>query len=450
MKKRKWWILVILVILLGAGYAAVRIFGSGGNTAVIAGTAEVLKGKLEATVSANGTLVAKDLRDVYVESPVKVLDILVDKDKPVKKGEPVLSVDMADLTYQLEQARLNRDSQELTLRRVRDINVSQSLQTLQLSVKQAEAVLASDRENLARAKADYDTNKKLHDSGTISDSEFQRIDRIWQDAQNRISISEISLSSAKANLASSQSTSTRTDDQRALDIATQENMLKMQELTLKNLEDRIARVEASVKSPIDGVVTVMNAVKGVTLNAAQPAYRVSDVGTLEVDAEVKEVEARRIHVGQKVEITGDGIDEAVKVEGLVTGISSTAYIVRNTTGEETVVGITVTVDNPPEGLKPGLTVTNRIITDTRTDVPVIRYAMLAETPEGKAAVFLVKDGYAVLVPIELGITSDLNIEVTKGLAGGETAVLNPPQTLKDGMKVVIVAAKTSVFPGGMR
>ena len=316
-------------------------------------------------------------------------------------------------------------------------------------MKQAEASLAADRVALARAKADYDTNKELHDGGAISDSDFQRVERTWQDAQNRVSLSEISLSSAKANLSSSQSTNNKTSEQRTLDIATQENMVKQQELTMKNLTDRIARVEASVKSPMDGVVTVMNAVRGVALNAAQPAYQVSDLGTLEIDAEVKEVEARRIKMGQKVEITGDGIDASVKVEGVVTGISSTAYIVRNTTGDETVIGITVTVENPPEGLKPGLTVTNRIITDTRTNVPVIRYAMLAETPDGKTAVFLVKNGVAVLVPIELGITSDLDIEVTKGLSGGETAVLNPPQTLKDGMKVTIVAAKAGMFPGGM-
>lgn len=449
MKKRKWWVLILVLVLLGVAFGAFRVFGGSGNVAVITGTAEVAKGKLEAAISANGTLVAKDLQDVYVESPVKVLDILVEKDKPVKKGEPVLSVDMADLSSQLEQARLNLDSQKLTLSRVKDISMTQSQQTLQLSIKQAEAVLASDRVLLARAQADYDTNKKLHDGGAISDSDFQRVERTLQDAQNRVALSVISVSSAKANLSSSQSTNNKTNEQQKLDIATQENMLKQQELTVKNLEDGIARVEASVKSPMDGIVTVMNAVKGVALNATQPAYRVSDLGTLEVDAEVKEVEARRIKVGQKVEITGDGIDPAVKVEGLVTAISSTAYIVSNTTGDETVVGITVTIENPPEGLKPGLTVTNRIITDTRADVPVIRYAMLAETPDGKTAVFLVKNGYAVLVPVELGITSDLDIEVTKGLSGGETAVLNPPQTLKDGMKVNIVAAKTGIFPGGM-
>ena len=449
MKKRKWWVLILVLVLLGVAFGAFRVFGGSGNVAVITGTAQVTKGKLEAVVSANGALVAKELQDIYVESPVKVLDILVEKDIPVKKGEPVLSVDMAELTFQLEQARLNLDSQKLTLSRVKDISMTQSQQTLRLSVKQAEAMLASDRVLLARAQADYDTNKKLHDGGAISDSDFQRVERTLQDARNRVALSVISVSSAKANLSSSQSANNKTNAQQTLDIATQENMLKQQELTVKNLEDRIARVEASVKSPMDGTVTVMNAVKGVALNIVLPAFQVSDLGTLEVDAEVKEVEARRIKIGQKVEITGDGIDPTVKVEGLVTAISSTAYIVRNTTGDETVVGITVTIENPPEGLKPGLTVTNRIITDTRADVPVIRYAMLAETPDGKTAVFLVKNGYAVLVPVELGITSDLDIEVTKGLSGGETAVLNPPQTLKDGMKVNIIAAKTGIFPGGM-
>ncbi len=449
MKRRKWLVPVMIVLALAAGAVWLAISGANRNTVTVQGTGEVLKGDLAATVTANGTLVEKEKRDVYVDTPVRVTAILKDKDQPVRKGDPVIEADLSDLRDQLEQARLSRDSQELTLRRVRDISTSQSLESLQLAVKQAETVLGSDKETLARATTDYDTNHKLHASGVISDAEFLRYERTLQDARNRVSLSEIGLSSARANLANSRTNNGKTGEQQALDIATQENMLKVQSLNVRTLEDRIAKVEAALLSPIDGVVTVMNAAVGVSLTSMQPAYRVSDLGTLEVKADVKEVEAGHIRTGQKVRITGDGIEGTLKVEGVVTGISSIATIVRNAAGDETVVAATITISDPPEGLRPGLTVTADIVTDTRSNVPIIRYAMLTESTDGQTAVFRLVNGTAVITPIELGITADLDIEVTKGLSGGEMVLLNPPQTLKDGVRIKLKTDTGGGLFGGM-
>lgn len=437
MKRKRIFIPLLIVAAMAIVLAGWLSWRAGNRAVSVSGTALVARQSIEASVSANGTLVARQSRDVYVETPVRVLDVLSDRDKVVRKGEPVLSVDLADLETQLEQASLNRDSAELNLRRVRDIAPLTNQDSLTLAVRQAEAVLANDRAALARAQADLAKNQPLHAAGALSDSEFQRYERAVQDAQARVGLSEIGVSSAKANLASNQTGNRKTDDQRALDIASQENLLKLQALNVRTLTDRIARIRSAIASPIDGVVTVMNAVEGGMLSAAQPAYQVSDLGTLEVEAQVKEVEIRHIRVGQTVEITGDGIDEALKVSGVVSEIASTAQIQRNSTGEETVVPVTVTIGDPPEGLRPGLTVTARIITDTRTDVPVIRYAMLTETEDGKPAVFVDSGGTAVLTPIETGITSDLDIEVVRGLSGGETVILNPPQDLADGARIRI-------------
>ncbi len=447
MKKRKWIIPTAIVAVIAV--VVVILSQQSKGFVLVPGMETVKKGTIESSVSANGVLVAKELHDVFVESAVKVTDILVDVDKPVKKGEPVLAVDMTDLLSQLEQAKLNRDSQELSLQRVRDISSTQSSTSLELSVKQAQAVLASDRESYNRAKADYDKNKSLFDGGAISQGELDRYARALQDTQTKISLSQISVSTASANLANNKNNNTKTRDQRDLDIATQENMLKLQELSLKNIQDRVNRLEAAVKSPMDGIVTTMNAVEGVNLNLAQPAYRVSDLSTLEVKADVKEVEARYIKLGQKVVVTGDGIDEKTVVEGTVTHIASTARSVQSSTGTDTVIGITVTIENPPEGLRPGLTVTAKIITNTRENAVIIRYAMYIETEDGRPAVYVVDNGIAKLVPIEIGITADLDIEVTGGLKGGETLVVNPPQTLSDGTKVRELPARAGGgFPGG--
>lgn len=447
MKKRTRWALAILALAAVALFILFSTVWAREPETVINGTGTVSLGALEASITASGTLVAHQTRDVYVDTPVKVLDVLAGQDDAVKRGDPVMTVDLADLEAQLEQAVLNRDSQELNLRRVRDLDGTAGLEALRLSVNQAQGVLSSDKALLARTEADLETARPLYEAGALAEAEYQRYQRALEDARRRVSLSEISLSQAQVNLENSQRTNRKTDDQRAFDIETQENLLKLQELNVNTLTSRIERVRAALLAPIDGVVTSMGAKEGSTLSVAMPAYQVSDLTAIEVKARVKEVESRRVQLGQRVQITGDGIDESLEVFGEVSRIASVATVARTATGEETVLEVTIRVDEPNAALRPGLSVTARIITDTREQVPVIRYAMLTETPDGSPAVFRFQDGRAVLVPIEIGITADLNIEVASGLAGGETLILNPPQTLTDGARVVL-REDTGGFFGG--
>ncbi len=447
MKKRTKWLILFAAVLAAALLILFNTVWKGEPEMEINGTGEVAVGELEASISASGVLAARETRDVYVETPVKVTEVLVDVDEPVKKGQPVLAVDLADLETQLAQAVLNRDSQELTLRRVRDIDAVANLESLRLAVQQAQGVLAADQATLARAQADLTAAAPLYEAGAMSDTEYQRHQRTVEDAGRRVSLSQISLSQAQANLANSRQTTEKTDAQRALDIETQENLLRLQELNVQTLQDRLDRLKAAMLAPMDGVVTQMAAQAGSSLGVAVSAYQVSDLGALEVNAQVKEVESRKVSVGQQVEITGDGIDETLVVTGRVSRIAATASTARTTVGEETVLEIVVAVDNPSAALRPGLSVTARIITDTRSSVPIIRYAMLTETPEGNPAVFRLENGRAVLTPIETGITADLDIEVTDGLAGGEVLVLNPPQEMRDGDKVVLREEAGGFFGG---
>jgi hypothetical protein len=52
------------------------------------------------------------------------------------------------------------------------------------------------------------------------------------------------------------------------------------------------------------------------------------------------------------------------------------------------------------------------------------------------AVFVVVDGKAHKQAVATGEVRDVDTLVTTGLKGGETVVLSPPDTLRDGAKVV--------------
>jgi multidrug efflux pump subunit AcrA (membrane-fusion protein) len=75
--------------------------------------------------------------------------------------------------------------------------------------------------------------------------------------------------------------------------------------------------------------------------------------------------------------------------------------------------------------------------DTKTDgKPVSQRprvdAAAIVSSEGRRFVFVVTDGKARRVEVKAGATSAGRVEIESGLSGGETVVLSPPPSLRDG------------------
>ncbi|HEX5870435.1 MAG TPA: hypothetical protein VFY65_08470, partial [Longimicrobium sp.] len=111
--------------------------------------------------------------------------------------------------------------------------------------------------------------------------------------------------------------------------------------------------------------------------------------------------------------------------------------------------VVITLDNPPAELRPDLSATAEIVTETRANalsVPILALTVrdadgkkfrVEEDEKGnpdKAAarapgdedeiegVFVVREGKAEWVPVTIGIAGDRYFEVVRGLKGGETVV----------------------------
>jgi HlyD family secretion protein len=110
--------------------------------------------------------------------------------------------------------------------------------------------------------------------------------------------------------------------------------------------------------------------------------------------------------------------------------------------------VEITLDKPPSDIRPDLSATARIVTDTRKQalsIPIIALTVrenkpgATETPADTAArkkketegVFVVKDGMANFRPVKVGIAGDEYFEVTDGLKSGETIVAGPYQAIRD-------------------
>jgi HlyD family secretion protein len=114
--------------------------------------------------------------------------------------------------------------------------------------------------------------------------------------------------------------------------------------------------------------------------------------------------------------------------------------------------VEITLNNPPGNVRPDLSATARIVTDTRKQVlsiPIIALTQrdnkpvateghpvaVKDTASGKKTategVFIVTNGKATFRPVKVGIAGDQYFEVLEGLKGGETIVAGPYQAIRD-------------------
>jgi HlyD family secretion protein len=168
--------------------------------------------------------------------------------------------------------------------------------------------------------------------------------------------------------------------------------------------------------------------------------------------------------------------------GRTTGTTSgtTGGATATNTDEAKDFKVVVVIDDPPPGLRPGLSATAKITTATRKDavgVPIQAVTSrmrreLEEKPDaakpaassvtastkdkekGKEelqGVFVVRNGRATFVPIESGIMSSTDMELLKGVQPGDVIVtgsFSVLRTLKNNTKVRIETAPAMPTPTG--
>src|SRR5216117_3537432 len=181
---------------------------------------------------------------------------------------------------------------------------------------------------------------------------------------------------------------------------------------------------------------------------------VSDLSVIQAKVKVDETDVVRVHLGDSVEVSIDAFPDTAFI-GRVTKVSNSS--VRDATTAATGQSdravdyeVEITLDKPPSDIRPDLSATARIVTDTRKQalwIPIIALTVQENKPgatESRPAdtaaarkkketegVFVVKDGVANFRPVKVGVAGDEYFEVTDGLKPGETIVAGPYQAIRD-------------------
>ena len=312
----------------------------------------------------------------------------------------------------------------------------------QANLQQSEAVLASSQAAAVQAKANRDQADRA--LGRTKDLHTQNPNLV---SQEQLEQAQTAFDIAEANLTAAQR---QVDQARAAVRSASDNLRKT--TLLAPMAGRVTRLSVE-----EGEV----AVPGTFSKDVGLLLTISDLSVIQVKVNVDETDVVRLHLGDSVEVTIDAFPDTT-FRGRVTKVPNSAILTAaasapgtNTQAVDYQVEITLT--NPPGDVRPDLSATARIVTDTRKQalsIPIIALTVRENKPvstenrrvdtttarkkKETEGVFVVNKGTATFRPVKVGIAGDEYFEVLDGLKEDETIVAGPYQAirdLKDGARV---------------
>jgi HlyD family secretion protein len=443
--RRSRKIALIVVVALAVVVAASVLWQKQKAGVVAVQIGEVKRQDLASIVTASGEIRPRNYVNITSQSFGKIVEINVVEGQRVRRGQVLLRMEAVQAGAEVEASRANVASLE------------SAVQAAEASLKTAEAELRRNRADFDRATLNWERAQGLHKDQLISRQEYDTRKAEFEGAQAGVALAEARVGQAKAELERSRSTlqSSRANLTRAADVLQKTNY----------------------PSPIDGVVTNLpvhvgeQMVPGIQNSPGSFLLTVADMSEVTAEVKVDETDIVNVKMGQPAEVTIDAFPNQT-FKGRVTEIGSTALV--RSTGRSTVelttgtqeakdFKVVITLDNPPDVVRPGLSTTARVTTATREKVLAIpiqaltirrkadieaaeraskgektakaaTVAATAETNKDKEewqGVFVVKDGQARFQKVETGITGVTDIEITGGLDEGQKIVTGSYRVLRE-------------------
>ena len=435
-------LLIALAVLVAAGLVTFMVIKQqSGYTKVF--TSTLARQDLTQVVSGTGQIKPKTYMNVGATSFGRITRFYVKEGDHVKKGEVLATVESVQ-----QESTVNAQQATISAART-DINSYLAAEkTAQANVQHAQA-------DLEQKKLQWDRSQSLYKAGIMSKQDYET-----NKAAYDLDVAALAQAVAGLNQAKAQTDSARGHLQTAI-----ANLQADQDLLNKTI----------ATAPFDGIVTNEpvregeTVVAGIQNSEGSTLMTLADMSVVTAEVKVDETDIVNVLLGQTADVTVDALPNKV-FKGHVTLVGDQALLrstgvatSQSTTGTEEAKDfkVVVTLDDPSDELRPGLSCTAKITTAHKADVLTLPIQALtmhdpatdnqksggsvqaASGPPAPAAklnpvqgVFLVeKDAHgrlrAKFVPVTTGITGTTDIEVLSGLNPGQEVVTGPYKTLRD-------------------
>ena len=187
---------------------------------------------------------------------------------------------------------------------------------------------------------------------------------------------------------------------------------------------------ASLRSPIDGVVTDRPLFPGETAAAGTTVITVMDTSSLLAKLHLGQASAQQLSLGHEAMVTVPGVEEPMK--------AAVSFISPALDPGSTTVEVWLKLPNPRGLLKVGTPV-HAVIggNTTQNALQVPAGAILPATDGGTVVMVVGPEGAAHRRAVKLGVRTPEVVQVVSGLAVGDTVITEGGYGLDDGAKVAV-------------
>jgi len=401
---------------------------------------------LVSQVTASGEIKPTTYTNVTAQGFGRITEILVKEGDHIKKGDRLLLQENVQASADVQAQAAATNSAE------------SGVQAAEASYKAAQADLLSQQANLEKAKLDWERGQGLYKGGLIPKQDFDQRKTSYDAAFAAVDSSKARVQSLKAQL---EQTHAQVNQSRAVLVRTQDILRK-----------------TAYTSPINGIVSYLPVrlgeyvVPGIQNSNGSFLMTLSDMSVVTAEVKVDETDIVNVKTGQDADVTIDAVPGKA-FKGKVTEIGSQAVLrssglatTQSTTSTQEAKDfkVVVTLEKPPDNLRPGLSTTAKIKTAEKKNVlaiPIQALAVRTRKDLEEAAknakksssssvtlaappppapgdpkkdevqgVFVVNGKKAIFRPVETGISGVTDIEITKGLQPGDEIVTGSYKALR--------------------
>ncbi len=368
-----------------------------GDRAITVQTSKVEQQKIVETVTATGRIQPKTQVKISADVAAKITQLKVKEGEWVEKGKFLVQLDRERFLAVEESAAAN--------------------------LKASESNVQLAKENMYKAEKDYIRIKELFDQNLESQANLDQTYAADRAEKARYNSALQQVEQAKA--------------------------------VLKQAKDDLSKT--TIYAPMSGTISELNKEVGEIALGSQfqedVIMIISNLSGMEALVNVDENDIVSVSVGDSATIEVDAMPDKV-FHGVVSEIASSAKISRSgTTDQKTEFEVKISIVTPGKELRPGMTASSDIVTDTRESalgIPI--QCVTVRTPEqlkkkgskpgGSVAiadssseggyvpdkdgfvevVFVVEDDLAKAIQVKTGIQSETHIEIVEGLSEGDEIV----------------------------
>lgn len=376
MMKKRIVVVFVAMILLAAfisGCAAQRPANLEEQKTVEESYVPVAIEKVESKTISNeivfsGKVYANKEVTVLPKIPGKVASIKSNVGAEVEKDSVLFTLDKEDVQNQVDQARKSVDS--------------------------ARANYERTKEGIENAKINFERTKELYEEGAVSKNQYE---------QALLAASDTSLEASRAQY-------------------------EQAKLGLEQALDSVK--DTSVKSPIAGIVSVVNIEEGEMASGASPAMTIIDMDKVYVEINVTENIINDLSLGQKVvvEMPAAHNDEVV---GSIDRLSPAAD------ARTQLYSVRIYMENTDHTIKPGMFAKIKLDTDVRENVIAVKSEAVVQSG-GRDVIYLVEGNKTLEKEVIIGLDTGEYVEILQGLNIGESIIVKGQNYVENGSIVKVI------------